>query len=240
MVSNIKIWTELKNLLTGLQSQFWLCPCRTRADAECFLQISLSNKLLRPGISLNSAIILWTWKRREGRIHSLQPHIQIQHRKHIILWKQRKEILCQTTWVCSTTDIQHGVLPGGHRQNTYFGKKLGFELITVWTLGDHLQPTENMFIHNFCVTKLSCIHSAASHPLSILCLSRSRSWSWSCPLKTTESMDTIFVHTTYRAVGSFPYHHTAVQTLWCPTPSASETNYSYSCKPITMVWRAVK
>lgn len=50
--------------LTGLQSQFWFCLCKTWLDG-CLLQISLSNKLFRPGINRNSASILWTcvWER---------------------------------------------------------------------------------------------------------------------------------------------------------------------------------
>lgn len=48
--------------LTGLQSQFWFCLCKTWLDG-CLLQISLSNKLLRPGINRNSASILWTYVR---------------------------------------------------------------------------------------------------------------------------------------------------------------------------------
>lgn len=119
MINNIKICTELKKLLTGLQSQFWLCPCRTRADAECFLQISLSNKLLRPGISLNSAIILWTWKRREGRIHLIYRYNTARKTHHT---DKRKRKCFAKQHVCAVTDIQHGVLSGGHRQNTFWEK----------------------------------------------------------------------------------------------------------------------
>lgn len=45
---------------TGLQSQFSFCPCTTWLEAVNFLQISLSNRLLSPGMRRNSASILWT------------------------------------------------------------------------------------------------------------------------------------------------------------------------------------
>lgn len=45
---------------TGLQSQFSFWPCTTWLEVVYFLQMSLSNRLLRPGMSLNSANILWT------------------------------------------------------------------------------------------------------------------------------------------------------------------------------------
>lgn len=52
-------WRLIKVSLTGLQSQFWFCLCKTWLEG-CRLQISLSNKLFRPGINRNSASILWT------------------------------------------------------------------------------------------------------------------------------------------------------------------------------------
>lgn len=47
-------------LHTGLQSQFSFWPCTTWLEVVYFLQMSLSNRLLRPGMSRNSANILWT------------------------------------------------------------------------------------------------------------------------------------------------------------------------------------
>lgn len=45
---------------TGLQSQFSFWPCTTWFEAVYFLQISLSNRLLSPGMRRNSASILCT------------------------------------------------------------------------------------------------------------------------------------------------------------------------------------
>lgn len=51
---------------TGLQSQFSFCPCTTWFEAVNFLQISLSNRLLSPGMRRNSASILWTCRETMG------------------------------------------------------------------------------------------------------------------------------------------------------------------------------
>lgn len=57
--------TELK-FHTGLQSQFSFWPCTTWFETVYFLQMSLSNRLLSPGMRRNSASILWTWEELQG------------------------------------------------------------------------------------------------------------------------------------------------------------------------------
>lgn len=60
IMENIEYSEYIIPQLTGLQSQFSFCPWTTWFEVVYFLQMSLSKRLLSPGIKQNSANILCT------------------------------------------------------------------------------------------------------------------------------------------------------------------------------------
>lgn len=163
---------------TGLQSQFSFWLCTTWLDAVYFLQMSLSNRLLSPGMRRKSASILWTYENDEEEWDEARPRRGAGH-----VWLRTAEWYLvplsahqEDAEHVQNLHLVHDLVDGLHGLGQPVSQRAGGQRTLVWWLwrGKQVEiQTIRDSIHCHCLSvtvkgTLSTEYSESGHMLNLL------------------------------------------------------------------------